>query len=366
MVPPGWKEAAEMMERMERLRAYLRDKAASAATRGKEATRRFYEIAQMAATVAMQFERNRGFLVASALTVTTLLALIPFTSVFFSIFSSFRAFEKLKNNMEGFLFRHLIASDELRDTISTYITNYTKATTQVSLLNLVALVGAVLLLFVAMEHAMNAIWRVKRRRGFLESMKAFTSGLVWGPLLLALSFYFTAVVEHYDSVRWLIDNKWMLLLFSLAVSWLMFFLCVVLLPNTTVEMESGLIGGFISAVMWELAKSGLEIYVNKAIFYQNIYGQMWVIPIFFLWLYFSWCIALLGAQIAYCHQNRMFLDICRDLYDEENPPREEMALLVFCYVSWCYARGSDASSHMDMVRVMGLPLEMITAIVDRL
>ena len=70
-------------------------------------------------------------------------------------------------------------------------------------------------------------------------------------------------------------------------------------PQVYVSIKHARIGGIVAAIMFEGAKQVFSIYIFSFPNYQLIYGALSFIPIFLLWVFISWAIILLGAELTY-------------------------------------------------------------------
>jgi membrane protein len=79
------------------------------------------------------------------------------------------------------------------------------------------------------------------------------------------------------------------LAFSLLFRWV---------PNRYVSIRDALIGGVVAAITFEAMNRGFGFFVSHFSTYKLVYGAFASVPIFLLWVYFSWLTILMGALIA--------------------------------------------------------------------
>jgi len=94
-------------------------------------------------------------------------------------------------------------------------------------------------------------------------------------------------------------NSLLLVYVPVVTTAVAFMLLFRLVPNRPVTGSAAVTGGIVAALLFEAAKQGFAVYVTEVANYKAIYGAFAVIPVFLLWVYLSWLIILLGAEIAH-------------------------------------------------------------------
>jgi membrane protein len=237
---------------------------------------------------------------AGALACTTLFALVPLTAALVGILSGFPAFAEWQDRITNFIFENFVPAtgEAVRDYLRQFADNANKATA----LGVIVLIVSTLTLMLSIEDAFNRIWRVPKSRPVGMRFIVYWAVLSLGPALivvaLAISTYLLALpligdVEAVYPVR-----SSLIGMLPFLIEWTALTAAYWLIPNRSVHVRHALLGALIAALLFEAAKRAFSWYVVSGANYQQVYGALAVVPIFILWIYFSWVIVLLGASLT--------------------------------------------------------------------
>ncbi|OIP41596.1 MAG: hypothetical protein AUK47_06095 [Deltaproteobacteria bacterium CG2_30_63_29] len=258
--------------------------------------------ARVVLQTAREATRNKVFVRASSLAFFTVLALVPLGALAGSLLLAFGSSDG-KSILQD-LQQHLlpVAGERITQFVLQAIENATDA--GLGAVGALGLIVTAVALFIQIEQVFNDLWRVEKRRPFRVRVLLFYTLITVGPLLLSLSMYKAAAVTanmgQFGFLGSLANHATPLVLSAGT-----FLLAFRLLPNTKVGWLHALSAAVVTSLIFELAKFGFNLYVSQVLAtgYSAIYGPVGVIPVFLLWVYISWTVVLLGAQMAYCSQN---------------------------------------------------------------
>lgn len=252
-----------------------------------------YRLAAFARLVAARFGEDRCGSIAQALSFTTVLALVPLTTVAFGFISVFPVFERWMATVQTFVYSHFVAA--AGDVVQHYIQQYTAKAGRLTALGFAFLIVTSLMLMANIERTFNLIWRATRARRFVHRFVTYWAVLTLGPILIAvslsLSSYLFAFAGHgvRRAVLWVLPVLIELFAFALLYS---------AVPSVPVRWRHALIGAGAAALLFEIAKRGFAFFMIHYSSYKTVYGAVATLPVFLLWIYVSWTIILLGALVT--------------------------------------------------------------------
>ena len=243
---------------------------------------------------------------ASALTYSTLLAIVPMLAVVFAIARGFGY-----NKYIEVWFRELLASQpQVADAIISFVNSYLIHTKSGIFLGvgLIFMLYTVLMLVNNVEETFNQIWQVNNSRPIIRSFANYLAMFFLFPIIIVistgLSIFMETVAGKMDDFVILepIVHK-LFSFFPFMLMSLLFIFLYVYMPNTKVRFSCAIIPGILAGLamyLLQIAYIHSQLWVTG---YNAIYGSFAALPLFMLWVQISWAICLFGAQLTYTNQN---------------------------------------------------------------
>jgi membrane protein len=314
---------------------------------------------------------------AAALTYVTVLSLVPLLALAFSIAKGFGAYDHVvQDTIKPFL-------DETLGPAGTSVATGTAAAAEggrevraaldqvlafvsgtdsssLGLLGLIVLVTASLKLLSSIERAFNRIWGAERERTLVRKLTDYFAMVVVTPIALVTATGLTAAAENSKLIAWLdrgfgLDTliEWGMTLAPVVVVWGGFTLVYLCMPNARTRFSSALYGGVFAGSAWHVLQVLHVKFQVGVVNFNAIYAGFAAVPIFLAWLYASWCILLLGAELAAASQGRMG--------ERPEPParamsqaaREEIALAALTRLSAAFLAGEGPLANTALARHLG-------------
>ena len=252
------------------------------------------------------FTEKRVMTQASALTYSTLLAIVPILAVVFAIARGF-GYNKY---IEIWFRESLHTQPQVADVIVGFVNSYLVHTQSGIFLGvgLIFMLYTVLMLVNNIEETFNQIWQVSNSRPIIRSITNYLAMFFLFPIIIVvstgLSIFMETVANKMNdfvllgpAVHWLLNQSPFLLMA------LLFIILYVYMPNTMVRLSSAIVPGILAGIAMQLLQL---TYIHSQIWvtgYNAIYGSFAALPLFMLWVQISWTICLFGAQLTYTNEN---------------------------------------------------------------
>ncbi|MGZ8393804.1 MAG: YhjD/YihY/BrkB family envelope integrity protein [Nitrospira sp.] len=326
---------------------------------------------RLSIAVVMEFRHRLLDARAAGLVYTTLLSLVPFLAVMFSVLKAFGVHEQIEPVLAQALEPLGSKGQEITATIIGFVDNL-----EMGVLGVVGVAGlfyTTYSLIDKIEEALNAIWLVREGRPWGRKFADYLSAVLVGPLLVVTAFGLLASVHSNILVQRVLEIQPFGLLMLWAGQLLPFIILTGLftflfkfIPHTHVRFDSALVGGATAAVLWVIAGQAFATFVTESANYSAIYSGFAVLVLFLLWLYAGWLIVLIGAQLSFFYQHPTAY-LSRLLWQQGTHAfRERLALGLLLVVARRYLKG-DGPMGIDALAIeLRLPVSLIEEQVQHL
>lgn len=310
---------------------------------------------------------------ASALTVYTLLAVVPMAALAFGIAKGFG----LKQYLEQQLYENLEGQQEVLDWIIQFANSFLDNTEGgiVAGIGLAILLWSVLKVVSNIESSFNTIWQIKRSRSLFRKFSDYLSIMLIAPILFIISssatvFISTRIEEIITEIELLgfiaPAISFLMHLTPYFVMWLMFTFLYMFMPNDRVSFKSALIGGIVAGSAFVAAQwlyINLQVGVSR---YNVIYGSFAVLPLFIVWLQISWLIVMFGAELSFSDQNVKQYEFESHVENISLYSKKTIALIITHLLVKQFTKAEDPLTAEEISSQLKIPILLVRKILYEL
>jgi len=284
--------------------------------------------------LAYRFQKDLCFLRGSALSFSTVLSIVPLLAVMFGVAKGF--------GIDTILAETLQNEFHDQEEAIKYLIQFSSTLLEQTRGGLVAGIGVITLFYTVLrllstiEASLNSMWGLKKSRPLSRKIIDFLALIIICPIFFVISSSLTVFVTAYidmlkDSTS-LIGQVQPMMKKAIAIapyliSSLLFTFLYLYLPNARVKLVSALLAGVIAGVAYQILQASyisIQIQVSRT---GAIYGSFAALPLFLVWLYFSWLIFLFGAEVVVLHEEKLWDPEIAASYRTLSPFEKKLALL---------------------------------------
>ncbi|MDR2887563.1 MAG: YihY/virulence factor BrkB family protein [Bacteroidales bacterium] len=316
---------------------------------------------------------NRVQLRAASLTLYSLLSVIPVVAIAFAIAKGFG----LDRNLET-----LIADEfQSQQEILNWLLQNARSALEKTRGGYIAGVGMVILFWSVMsllghvEDSFNHIWQIRSPRAWYRKFTDYLTIMLIAPVFLILassmSVFISAYMAEFMTQAPVLDYFKPLVTFLLKLSpyflvWVILTIVYLVMPNTKVKFMPAMISGIIVGTALQILQYfyiDLQFGITKL---NAIYGSFAAVPLFIIWLQYSWLTILLGAELAFANQNISNYEFEAEAMGMSNYHRKAIFLIIMNIVIKKFAAGERPVSASDIAVQLKVPIRLVRELLQDL
>jgi len=294
---------------------------------------------------------------AMSLVYSTLFAIVPVIAVAFAVLKAFGYHRELEPVLFEFLRPLGDQGYRLTASIMGFVENVRG--TLLGTIGFAFLLYTVVSMIQKVEEALNFNWHVDRPRSLARRISEYLVVMLIGPAIAVMAMVLLASIEASSVVAKLSGlagggtDRGHFAPYVMVVSLFMF--VYLYMPNTRVRLWPAFVGAVSGGVLWAAVGALFARIVVYSAKTAAIYAGFAVVLLFLVWLYLSWLILLLGAQLSFYVQHPEHLRTGHEDIPVTGALRERLALSVMFLVGERFIAGGARWSINDLAERLDVP-----------
>jgi membrane protein len=306
---------------------------------------------------------------AMSLVYSTLFAIVPVIAVAFAVLKAFGYHREL----EPLLFEFLRPLGDRGTALATSIMGFVENVqgSVLGTIGFVFLLYTVISMIQKMEESLNFVWHVERPRSLARRVSEYLVVILVAPVIAILATVLLAKIEASDMIGRLSgltggDPAAPSHLAPYVMVVTLFIFVYTYIPNTRVRMVPALVGALFGGILWAAIGALFARIVVYATQTAVIYAGFAVVLLFLIWLYLSWLILLLGAQLSFYVQHPEHLRTGHEDVSLTNALRERLALSVMALVGERFVAGGERWDVSGLAERLDVPGTVLGGVISSL
>jgi membrane protein len=308
---------------------------------------------------------------AMSLVYTTLLSLVPLAAFAFAVLKGLGVHRDLEPLIYEFLRPIGERAYELTERFMDFVDNVRGDV--LGSVGLAFLLYTVLSTVQKLEEAFNFAWHVERPRSIMRRVSEYLSLMVIGPIFLVVVFSMFGAIASHRSMAWLASHEPFgtitrtlgLLGPYLFVTGVFTFLYA-FVPNTRVRLRAALIGGVVAGLLWAASGALFARVIAASTQMVAIYAGFAIFLAALIWIYLSWLILLIGAQLSFYVQNPRYLRVGQGHVRLTSALRERLAFTVMLLIARKFIAGEPPWRQRGLAEELEIPGSALATVIRSL
>jgi membrane protein len=308
---------------------------------------------------------------AMSLAYTTLLSLVPLMVFSFAILKGLGARADLRFIVHEFFRPVGSAATQLTESVMQFVANMRGEL--LGSIGLAFLVYTVITTIQKVETSFNLVWRVGRPRSFGRRFIEYLSVMILGPILLAVAIGLLGTAEHsplaqrlYTVAPFAVISDVLGQITPYLIVTAVFTFMYSFIPNTQVQFRAALIGGVTAGIIWALVGKVFTAVILYSSQLVAVYTGFAIVLTTLIWVYLSWLILLIGAQLAFYVQFPQYLRHGRETIELTDSDREQAGLSIMYLIGRDYAAGKRYWNSGRLAAELDVPSIALVPVLGRL